>query len=121
MESSIARLDSKASTSNRPQATADPSPPEKAHIDRRSRIETLFDILRAIDGGYEKPTHIMYRANLSWTVMQDCISSLVKKGLITDASDNGKKRYRLTEKGKRSIEEYQSIRKNLDLISNTDE
>lgn len=85
--------------------------------DRRSRVETFFDVLCTIGSGIEKPTHIMYNANLSWNVMQFYTDSLVSKGLALFDESDGKKRYRLTEKGKQVMQQYLSIKEDLDIIS----
>ena len=85
--------------------------------DRRSRIETFFDVLCTIGSGIEKPTHIMYKANLSWTMMQLYTDSLIRKGLVVFEESEGKKRYRLTEKGRQIMQQYLSIKEDLDIIS----
>ena len=85
--------------------------------DRRSRIETFFDLLYVIGSGTEKPTHIMYKANLSWTIMHLYIDSMIRKGLLLVDETEGKKRYRLSEKGGRIMQQYLSIKEDLDLIS----
>jgi predicted transcriptional regulator len=51
----------------------------KSQVARRSRMETFCDILRVIGAGAEKPTHIMYKANLSWTTLEDALATLVNK------------------------------------------
>ncbi len=51
-------------------------------IHRRSKAETALDILRAIGSERAKPTHILYRANLSWTVLQSYLVRLTEKGLV---------------------------------------
>lgn len=89
----------------------------EAQADRRSRIETFFDVLCTIGSGIEKPTHIMYKANLSWTVMQLYTDSLIGKGLVLFEESEGKKRYRLTEKGRQIMQQYLSIKEDLDIIS----
>jgi predicted transcriptional regulator len=92
---------------------------EKTEVqpDRRSRIETFFDVLCTIGSGIEKPTHIMYKANLSWTIMQIYTDSLIRKGLVLFEESEGKKRYRLTEKGRQIMQQYLSIKEDLDIIS----
>lgn len=89
----------------------------EGQADRRSRIETFFDVLCTIGSGNEKPTHIMYKANLSWTVMQLYTNSLIRKGLVVFEESDGKKRYRLTEKGRQIMQQYLSIKEDLDIIS----
>jgi len=88
-----------------------------AQADRRSRIETFFDVLCTIGSGIEKPTHIMYKANLSWTIMQIYTDSLIRKGLVVFEESEGKKRYRLTDKGRQVMQQYLSIKEDLDIIS----
>lgn len=84
-------------------------------LNRRSRMETFCDIVKAIGGGAEKPTHIMYRANLSWTVMQGYIKALETQGLVQTQDDDGKRLYQLTEKGFGLLKQYLSIREDLRL------
>jgi predicted transcriptional regulator len=88
-------------------------------LNRRSRMETYCDIIRAIGGGAEKPTHIMYRANLSWTVMQAYIRALEGQGLVQAQDIEGKRLYQLTEKGFGLLKQYISIKEDLRL--STDE
>ncbi len=78
-------------------------------------METYCDIIKAIGGGAEKPTHIMYRANLSWTVMQGYIKALESQGLILGQDMEGKRLYQLTDKGFGLLKQYLSIREDLHL------
>src|SRR5579862_4785700 len=79
-------------------------------VSRRSRLETFGDILRAIGAGAEKPTHIMYKANLSWSVMQTYIKSLETQELVvTDTSEQGKRVYHLSPKGFQLLKQFLSI------------
>ena len=78
-------------------------------------METYCDILRAIGAGAEKPTHIMYKANLSWTVMQGYIKALESQNLVTVADEEGKRLYHLTEKGYQLLSQFLSIREDLNL------
>jgi predicted transcriptional regulator len=78
-------------------------------------METYCDILRAIGAGAEKPTHIMYKANLSWTVMQGYIKTLESQGLVLPKEDDGKKLYHLSDKGYQLLNQFLSIREDLNL------
>ena len=89
---------------------------KKSHVARRSRMETFCDILRAIAAGAEKPTHIMYRANLSWTVMQLYIKSLEAEGLVVADLDQGKRLYHLSEKGFEISNQLLTIRAELHIL-----
>lgn len=79
-------------------------------------METYCDIVKAIGAGAEKPTHIMYRANLSWTVMQGYIKDLETQGLIVSQEVDGKRLYKLTEKGFLLLKQYVSIKEDLRLL-----
>jgi predicted transcriptional regulator len=87
----------------------------QSQVSRRSRMETFCDILRAIGAGAEKPTHIMYKANLSWTVMQNYIKSLETQGLVVSVSDQGKRLYHLSDKGFQLLKQFLTIREDLNL------
>lgn len=80
-------------------------------------METYCDILKAIGSNAQKPTHIMYRANLSWTVMQGCIKALENNGIVASHESEGKRLYQLTEKGFVLLRQYTSIKENLQLAS----
>jgi len=72
---------------------------------RRSRLEIYLEVLKAIKNGTEKPTRIMYEANLSWKILNDVLSSLLTQDLVEDfdVSESRDKRtntvYRITQKG----------------------
>jgi predicted transcriptional regulator len=79
---------------------------------RRSRLELYLDVLTAIKNGTEKPTRIMYEANLSWTLFQDVLDSLAIQDLVReiDMTESRDKRtdriYRITEKGENLIKYF---------------
>jgi len=76
---------------------------------RRSRLELYLDVLTVIKNGTEKPTRIMYEANLSWTLLQDVLDSLATQDLVEeiDMAESRDKRtariYRISEKGEHLI------------------
>lgn len=84
---------------------------------RRSRMEVEIDIMQAISDGAGRPTHIMYRSNLSWSVMQSFIRSMESQGLLVIRAAEGRKSYALTEKGQRVLETYHSVKKQLDIVA----
>lgn len=49
---------------------------------KRSRLEIFLDVLRVINNGTQKPTHIMYRSNLSWVPLNEVLESLLAQGLV---------------------------------------
>ena len=56
---------------------------------RRSRLELIFDILLAIQnkGGRIKPTHLMYKSNLSHKLLNNYLQELIEKGANVNAQD----------------------------------
>ena len=90
----------------------------QTHVLRRSRLETSMDILRAIGAGAQRPTHIMYKANLSWVVMQEYMINLEQRGLVASVSDKEKREYGLTQKGFELLGHINSIRDDLTLGPN---
>lgn len=71
---------------------------------RRSKLEITLDVLRAIAGGEEKPTRIMYKTNMSWEPCKAILESMMAQGcvVVEDTSDKDRrsnKKYTITEKG----------------------
>ena len=62
----------------------------------------MLEILSIVGSGKDKPTNIMYAANLSWKPTQKMLSYLREQGLIElrmAPSGKSRKRYVITEKG----------------------
>lgn len=85
------------------------------HLARRSRMETICDVLHVIESGATKITHIMYRANLSWKVMNELLEMIEKQGFVNKSAQQGKTVYDLTEKGRVLLHQYSQIRDELRL------
>lgn len=89
---------------------------------RRSRFEIYVDILNEIMGGVDKPTKIMYGANLSYKPLKEILRSMLDQGLITENAGSSKDKrtkvtYELTTKGV-NVVRYYSKAKNLIEIKN---
>jgi len=85
---------------------------------KRGRLEILFDILEAIQTE-EVPTNIMFKARTSWIFLKEKLKFLVEAGFAEERGppqgSEGKsylrKRYRLTEKGRKLLYHAREIRK----------
>ena len=80
-----------------------------------SKMEILFDVLRIIERGAKKPTHIMYRASLSWKTLQRILKSMVSQGLIREIHARGgrdkrmNRYYELTQKGENAVRYFNHV------------
>lgn len=77
---------------------------------RRSQLEIRMDMLKVIKEGAEKPTQIMYKANLSWVALQTHLTQMIERGLLKWVTEGTRKRYELTLKGSSVMYAYQKIR-----------
>ncbi len=74
-------------------------------------MEMLRDMLLAMQekGGAIKPTHLMYKANLSHESLKSYVAELKERGLITEHKEDNRSIYVITEKGYRFLEEYRKF------------
>ncbi len=91
---------------------------------RRSKLELVFDILSSIQnkGGQIKPTHLMYKSNLSHKLLNQYLEGLMEKSMvaIVDGVDprqgrkkpsaNVGKMVVITEKGLDFLAEFRKMR-----------
>jgi Predicted transcriptional regulator len=74
----------------------------------RSKLRIYFDILKAIElDGAAKPTHIMYKANLSYERLSKYLEELLASGLIQVLQNDEAKLYTLSTKGKKFVKEVE--------------
>ncbi len=79
---------------------------------RRTKIEIIYDILRAVQikGGDIKPTHLLYKSNLSHKKMIEYVEDLKNKGMLLEYEiDDKSKMYKITDKGLKYISEFKQI------------
>nr|MBA4405557.1 hypothetical protein [Nanoarchaeum sp.] len=84
---------------------------------KRDRLEIIHDILYAIKEkhGNIKPTHILYKSNLSHQMLTEYLNELISKNFIVEKVDkDGKRKYELTERGYAYINDYSVIRNFVD-------
>lgn len=86
---------------------------------RRSKLDIVLNVLSVVRDGVDKPTRIMYAANLSWRPTQSILESLVQQDLLTEIENTGSKRskknYVITEKGLNIIKYFEGARDLIDL------
>ena len=76
-------------------------------------MEIMCDILEVVSSGMERPTHIIYKANISWRVFNNCLRILISKGLVSKVDEGKRDVYKLTEKGYSVLHEYKNLRSGL--------
>ena len=80
---------------------------------RRSLLQIKVDILKVVASGFGKPTQIMYRANLSWNVLQAQLKSFVASGMLDVEEYGSRRRYLVTPKGMEMLDSYQKVVKEI--------
>jgi predicted transcriptional regulator len=81
---------------------------------KRTRIEIINDMLRTINskGGKIKPTHLMYKANLSHNQMRQYLDELISKNLVVEEQKEREERKMLaiTDKGIAFINQFSQMK-----------
>lgn len=78
---------------------------------KRNRLEVIRDILTVIQNksGRIKPTHILYKSNLSHVMMKEYLEELIAKEFIVEGNTKSGRTYSITEKGLKFLSEYRTI------------
>jgi predicted transcriptional regulator len=78
---------------------------------RRDRLQVIHDILKTIKDkdGKIKPTHILYKSNLSHQMMDEYLNELIEKNFITEEKTANSKTYSITQKGQEYLNQYKLI------------
>lgn len=79
---------------------------------KRDRLQVLYDILKVIQNKPGiKPTHIMYKANLSSKMLSEYLGELVSRGFVVQdtGKDERSKLYELSEKGHAYVANYSVV------------
>jgi len=79
---------------------------------KRDRLEIINDILVSIQGkgGKIKPTHLLYKSNLSYIKMKEYLDELMKNEMVTETEEGKNKFYLITDKGYKFVAEFRKIR-----------
>lgn len=80
--------------------------------ERRDRLLIIKDILEAIRdrGGRIKPTHLLYKSNLSHDSMKRYLEELIEKRFVIEIEEKGGKLFTITDKGLKFLQQYQQIK-----------
>lgn len=80
--------------------------------ERREKLDIIKDILEAIrdKGGSIKPTHLLYKSNLSHDSMKRYVSELMDRELLAELEDKAGKKFTITDKGLKFLTDYQQIK-----------
>ena len=78
---------------------------------KRDSLQVIYDILNVIreKNGNIKPTHILYKSNLSHSMMDEYLKDLVAKNFISEIKTKNGKTYSLKDKGYEFLEKYKTI------------
>ena len=81
-------------------------------VKRRGKLEIIADILRSVQNkeGKIKPTHLLYKSNLSHAKLKEYVNMLLEKGMIEEQSVKGKKVYFMKEQGYKFLSEFERIK-----------
>jgi len=79
--------------------------------ERRNKFQIICDILFYLQKENKgvKPTHILYKANLSHTKLKEYLNELEEKELIKTVDEKGKIYYKITDKGLQFVEQIRKI------------
>ena len=78
---------------------------------KRNKLEIIKDILTVIRDkhGKIKPTHILYKSNLSHQMMEEYLTELIEKEFIKQNTTKQGNTYEITSKGLQYLERYSLI------------
>jgi len=79
---------------------------------RRGKLEVIADILRSIQDkeGKIKPTHLLYKSNLSHAKLKEYVNLLLEKGMIEERSVKDRKMFFMKDQGHKFLLEFERIK-----------
>jgi predicted transcriptional regulator len=88
---------------------------------RRSKLEAYADILKVLaHWGPLKLTHVMYKANVNFSVLAEYLEFLIKQGLI-EVKVVGHERnvYAVTQRGVTVLKQFRELKEVLPIVEET--
>ncbi len=82
---------------------------EEVTFKRRSKMEIVIDIIAAASLQPLRPTHIMKRANISYSELKAIIDALEQRGVLKSENTLGGKYFQATPAGLRLLQDYRQI------------
>ena len=81
-------------------------------VKRRGKLEIIADILRSIQNkkGNIKPTHLLYKSNLSHAKLKEYVNILMEKGMIEEQVVKGRKMFVMKDQGYKFLLEFGRIK-----------
>jgi predicted transcriptional regulator len=78
---------------------------------KRTRLEIMHDILVVVKSrnGKIKPTHILYKSNLSYQMMDEYLKFLIEQSFLIEKKLKRGKTYEITQKGREFLQKYSMI------------
>ena len=84
---------------------------------KRSKLERYIDILRVVNAqGPLRRTHILYKANLSWSDLGDTLRILEEAGTLRKSESGRRVYYEITEQGRRFLGDYDRANSPLEVL-----
>ena len=79
---------------------------------KRSKIDIIFDMLKAVEekGGSIKPTHLLYKSNLSHQRMKLYLEELFTKQLLVEKKEKDHTVYEITDEGRKFMQRLKQMK-----------
>jgi len=79
---------------------------------KRTKLDIVYDMLRAIEakGGKIKPTHLLYKSNLSHQRMKLYLKDLKEKKMINELVEKKKTFYSITDDGRKFVQNFKQMK-----------
>ena len=79
---------------------------------KRTKLDIIYDMLRAIEakGGKIKPTHLLYKSNLSHQRMKLYLKDLKEKNMVEELVEKKRTFYSITDDGRKFVQNFKQMK-----------
>ena len=79
---------------------------------KRTKLDIVYDMLRAIEakGGKIKPTHLLYKSNLSHQRMKLYLKDLKEKNMVEELVEKKRTFYSITDDGRKFVQNFKQMK-----------